>query len=228
MQSRPGVLASWVVGVSQTASLGCVVAERPVALPGGDHAAVGVMSASLGEFTKPFARHAWIAVRERGSHRWVRFENGRAGTAGEDPLRDPCECRGPSDLSQVRAHGLIEGREAERAIRCIDAETRHYRDEYRFWPGPNCNTYVERMLRVCGVELDLPATAVGRDYRGVLGASVTSGGTGVQVDSPLLGFKVGLKEGVEIHWMTLPIGVDLWPPALIVPLGPGRLGFDDR
>jgi len=26
----------------------------------------------------------------------------------------------------------------------------------------------------------------------------------------------------------LSFGVDLWPPALILPLGPGRLGFADR
>jgi len=26
----------------------------------------------------------------------------------------------------------------------------------------------------------------------------------------------------------LSIGVDLWPPAILIPLGPGRLGFADR
>ena len=40
--------------------------------------------------------------------------------------------------------------------------------------------------------------------------------------------RVGLFEGVEVHALGLAFGVDLWPPALIVPLGGGRLGFADR
>jgi len=59
-------------------------------------------------------------------------------------------------------------------------------------------------------------------------ASKTSEGTGVQVESPVVGAKIGLAEGLEVHIGTLPFGVDLWPPALIVPIGGGRLGFADR
>jgi len=50
----------------------------------------------------------------------------------------------------------------------------------------------------------------------------------VQVETPVLGFKIGLKEGVEVHIIGLSFGIDLWPPALIVPWGSGRLGFADR
>ena len=46
--------------------------------------------------------------------------------------------------------------------------------------------------------------------------------------TPVLGLKIGLKEGIEIHIIGLAIGIDLWPPAIIVPLGPGRIGFADR
>jgi hypothetical protein len=60
-----------------------------------------------------------------------------------------------------------------------------------------------------------------------LGASLTSGGTGIQVETPIVGVKLGLKEGVELHVLALAFGVDLWPPALIVPFGSGRVGFED-
>ena len=39
---------------------------------------------------------------------------------------------------------------------------------------------------------------------------------------------LGLKEGIELHVIGLSIGIDFWPPAIIVPLGPGRIGFADR
>jgi hypothetical protein len=40
--------------------------------------------------------------------------------------------------------------------------------------------------------------------------------------------KIGLKEGLEVHIVGLSFGIDLWPPAIILPLGPGRIGFADR
>ena len=97
-----------------------------------------------------------------------------------------------------------------------------------FYPGPNSNTFGDRILRKCNLHASLPATSIGKDWRGWIGAGVTSEGTGVQLETPLLGVKIGLKEGIEIHVIGLSIGVDLWPPAIILPLGPGRLGFADR
>jgi hypothetical protein len=40
--------------------------------------------------------------------------------------------------------------------------------------------------------------------------------------------RLGLTEGVELHLFGMAFGIDLWPPAFIVPIGPGRLGFEDR
>ncbi len=211
-------------------AIGCVVAERPLALPTGDHAAVGVLSAGLGASMREVGRHSWIAARREGSTEWARFENGSV-SHGRAPLEDPCPCsRDDRDAREgaVRLHGVVEGDEAARAIVCLTRETQRYDEHYGFWPGPNCNTYVERMVRLCHLGVDLPATAYGKDFRGALGASTTSGGTGVQIESPVVGLKLGLKEGIEVHIVTLPVGVDVWPPALIVPIGPGRIGFDDR
>jgi hypothetical protein len=85
------------------------------------------------------------------------------------------------------------------------------------------------MIRRCELYVELPAPAIGKDYRGpVVGASLSPGGTGVQLETPLVGGKLGITEGIEFHVLGMGWGVDIWPPALIVPVGPGRIGFDDR
>lgn len=143
-----------------------------------------------------------------------------------DPLEDFAAGGG-----DVRLHGSWHGNEAAEAIVCLKREVPRYphKNVYRAWPGPNSNTFVDYMLRECGLHADLPATAIGKDYRGlVFGASLTAGGTGVQVETAILGAKLGLTEGIEVHLFQMAWGIDVWPPALIVPIGPGRFGFDDR
>ena len=62
----------------------------------------------------------------------------------------------------------------------------------------------------------------------MIGAGISSERTGVQLETPLVGLKIGLREGIEVHVIGLAFGIDLWPPAIILPLGPGRIGFADR
>lgn len=43
----------------------------------------------------------------------------------------------------------------------------------------------------CGIAVDLPAPSIGKDYRGlVVGVSTTAGGTGVQLETPVVGAKL--------------------------------------
>src|SRR5205823_2391837 len=122
-------------------------------------------------------------------------------------------------------HGLWRGTDADRAAPGVKRDIEAH---YIFYPGPNSNTFGDRVMRACGLHASLPATSVGKDWRGWIGAGVTSEGTGLQLETPIIGIKIGLKEGIEIHIIGLAIGIDLWPPAIIVPLGPGRIGFADR
>ena len=203
---------------------GCVIGERPLVVPDDREAVVMVLSTDLLEAMGAVGRHSWIAARERGAREFTRYEV--LGEA-ERFVGDPFTSNAGED---VRLHAVLRGADAEAAIPCIERELVLYNKEesYGFWPGPNCNTFVERVARHCGIHVDLPATAVGRDYRGIVGASTTSGGTGVQFESVVFGLKIGLTEGIEIHLFGLAFGFDAWPPAIIVPLGPGRIGFDDR
>ncbi|MGE0325456.1 MAG: DUF3750 domain-containing protein [Polyangiaceae bacterium] len=216
---------------------GCVVAQQPVEVPRDADAHVLLLSAALPKPVSEVARHPWLAFRERGAHagEWERYEVASSdprpplGTIRYnrmDPLRDFAGGGG-----DVRVHGSWHGNAATEAIGCLRREVPRYPDRniYRAWPGPNSNTFVDYMLRECGLHADLPSPAIGKDYRGlVFGASLTSGGTGIQVETAIVGAKVGLTEGIEVHLFQMAWGIDFWPPALIVPLGPGRFGFDDR
>ncbi len=199
----------------------CVVAPRSLGAPNTDEAVVMVLSNRLEGPIRRIARHAYIAVKKDTG--WTIWECcGPGSHSTSDPFK-------PSFGDQVMLHAVITGIRAERAIECIGPETEKYGDpRYWPWPGPNSNTYVEAIARKCDIPVSLPSTAIGKDFRGIIGASVTSEGTGVQLETPVVGLRVGLKEGIEVHLFGLALGIDLWPPAIIVPVGDGRIGFGDR
>jgi hypothetical protein len=228
------VRAAGVVALAGLAS-GCLVGQRPVVEPTGSEAAALVGSAALGGPLVGIARHPWISLRERNGVEWERWEvmccpdGGRYGTVRRTHI-DPLSDHGGGG-GDVRLHGVWRGTEAERIIACVREEAPRYpyRDEYLVWPGPNSNTFVDFMIRACDLHVELPATAIGKGYRGpALGASVTPGGTGLQVETALVGAQIGITEGVELHLLGMAWGIDLFPPAIIVPVNPGRIGFDDR
>ncbi len=197
---------------------GCVILKRELEVPGGDQPTVMLLSTSMPEPIADIARHSWLSVRAEGEQRWERIEVGHFGSGPLDGEGD------------VRLHKVWRGARAQKAIACLreHAAGYHPQGKYLPWPGPNSNTFVDRLLRRCRLDADLPVTAIGKDYRGWIGAGVTSGRTGVQLETPVAGLKLGLTEGVELHLLGLGLGIDLWPPALIVPFAGGRWGFDDR
>ncbi len=197
---------------------GCVVGQREVKVPTGDDAAIVLASVTMPEPIDTIARHAWFAIREEGSATWSKVEYGGFGPG---PLK--------TNHGEVMVHAVWRGSRASKGIACLKKwQSKDLRMKYIPYPGPNSNTYVDALLRRCKLRADLPTTAIGKDYRGrFIGASWTSGGTGFQVETPLVGFRLGLTEGIEVHLLTLAFGVDLWPPAILIPFGPGRIGFAD-
>lgn len=203
---------------------GCVILPRPLVAPSTDTDAVLLLTGTLPFPMDQIARHPWFATRRAGQELWQVWEVGGGGHL-DDPFAN--EPYGAPIL-----HGVWTGAEATAAIACIErvapgVKTRIERD-YFLVPGPNSNTFGDEVLRACDLAASLPATSVGKDYRGLIGAGITSERTGVQLETAVLGVKLGLREGVEVHILGLSFGIDLWPPAIIVPLGPGRIGFADR
>ncbi len=166
------------------------------------------------------ARHSWIVVQEVGKP-LRRYELGSSG--GQNPFDDFA-------AGDVMLHGVVTGTEEEiEAIdRCLaEADHAYYKvhPDYFPIPGPNSNTFVAFLDRKCALGVELPPTAIGRDYVGIWGADLTEGRTGIQIGSIPFGVRLGLREGVSVQIFGLPIGLHLAPPGLDLPINPGRLGF---
>ena len=132
----------------------------------------------------------------------------------------------PTLLREIRG-----GKEVDNMIDRLysAAENYPYDKQYRVWPGPNSNTFVAWLGRALPeLELELPATAIGKDYLpgGALFARTPSN-TGVQFSlGGAFGLLVGVEEGVEVNLLGFSAGIDLQPPAIKLP-GIGRIGVSD-
>lgn len=124
-----------------------------------------------------------------------------------------------------------QGEQAAAMIEKIEAAIASYpfADTYRAYPGPNSNTFLAHIGReVPELKLDLPANAIGKDYRPLNHpVGVSSSGSGLQFSLfGLLGASIGLQEGVELNFLGLNFGLDFNRPGLRLPFI-GRLGMDD-
>ena len=131
-----------------------------------------------------------------------------------------------ADIEQAERLGIlvVTREDIERAIRSYP-----YANTYRSYPGPNSNTFLAHIGReVPALKLDLPANAIGKDYRPIdrpVGLSPT--GSGVQASLlGLLGLSIGLQEGIEANLLGLNFGIDFNRLALRLPFI-GRLGASD-
>lgn len=180
-----------------------------------------------------FSLHCWIATKEKNADHYVTYHviGWRLNRVGTSLLV-------AKDIPDRRWFGSepilideLKGEKAEAAIPKIKALVDSYPNAkvYRAWPGPNSNTFVSHIIRnVSEMGVELPANAIGKDWidDGDL-FGLSESGTGVQFSTlGALGFTLGLAEGVELNLLGLTFGLDLWRPAIKLPLI-GRLGFKD-
>ena len=100
-----------------------------------------------------------------------------------------------------------------------------YKNDYTAWPGPNSNTFIAHIGRhVPELGLDLPSTAIGKDY--LLNGSIIDtppSGSGIQFSLfGLFGILMSNIEGVEINLLGQVTGFDFSRLALKIP-GIGEL-----
>ena len=204
-------------------------AVRPSAVADADHLVV-VKSVRLPDrewlpwYTR-FAEHCWVDVKLGAE--WTRVEWNQhlehvqvEPLAADDAMRDERWGRG------VAVHGVEAGafaRELGLRILATAADFPAAAD-YRAWPGPNSNSFVDWLARTTGLPLHLPPNAVGKDYAAWLRVGASSSGSGVEAETALLGVQAGLREGLELHALGLTLGVGLWPPALKLPFLPAIPG----
>ena len=193
-----------------------------------DEAIVQVYAARAFRWRRHFAVHPWIIYKRAGDVTYTRYEV--VGWRGRDVVQRNYAV--PDGLWYGAVPELLvdhRGPVAARLIDQIEAAIASYphADQYRSYPGPNSNTFLAHIGRqVPALKLDLPPTAIGKDYRPLsqpVGLSPT--GSGMQVTlGGLLGVSMGWQEGIEFNLLGLHMGVDLNTPALRLPLV-GRIGF---
>lgn len=177
-----------------------------------------------------FGVHTWIATKRLGADHYVRHEViGWGVRHGADAVRV-----GPGipDTYWFGSKPAIlvdlRGPEVESLIDQIEAAGKlyPYNNRYAVWPGPNSNTFTAFVARqVPGLRVDLPPTAIGKDYlSGWNPVASSPSGTGFQVSvAGVAGVMLALEEGLEVNLLGLTFGIDVNPPALKLP-GIGRIG----
>ncbi len=194
-------------------------APDPAAYKG---AVVQVYGARTRGWRGAFAIHTWVAVKRPGADDYTRYEvigwryfrGGRALQIRTTPEPDGWwfgnEPQLLYDLRGPAAASLIP--EIEAAVAAYP-----HADFYRTWPGPNSNSFTAHVGRsVPALGLDLPPTAIGKDYHGAPIGRSPGGGLQVSLFG-LVGLLISPAEGVEVNLLGLSVGVDPLQPGLRLP-----------
>jgi len=174
-----------------------------------------------------FGVHTWFAVKPTNAKRWSVYEviGWRLRWAESVVVVRTREPDGRWFGAEPELYAEKRGKGVDELIKRIDqaAHEYPYANEYTIWPGPNSNTFTAWIARaVPELGVDLPATAIGKDYlgRSVFGSAPS--GRGFQVSlGGLLGITASGVEGLELNILGLNIGVG--PSGVKLPLI-GRIG----
>ena len=193
-------------------------------------AVVQVYGARTVRWRGAFGIHPWIAVKRAGAERYtIHHILGWRTRYGGDALV-ASEVDAP-DTQWYGSHPQLladhRGAAAEAMIGRIEAAIARYPwgREYRLWPGPNSNTFVAWIARqVPELRLDLPPTAIGKDYLGLTTfIDRAPSGTGWQLSVlGLAGATLAQDEGLELNLLGLGFGIDVDDRVLRLP-GFGRI-----
>ncbi len=176
-----------------------------------------------------FGVHTWFAVKPAAAKAYTVYEligwRLRYGNSAVVIRERAPDARWfgsePELIAERRGAGV------EELIARIDKAARAYpwAGEYTMWPGPNSNTFTAWVARaVPELEVDLPPTAIGKDYSGANLIASAPSGKGFQLSVfGLAGLTASAVEGLEVNLLGLTFGLNPFDPAVKLPLL-GRLG----
>ena len=207
------------------------IAPTPETTP---EAVVQVYSARALNWRGIFGVHTWIATKPENAPEYTIHQviGWRAYRGLPVVVSAPGIPDGRWFGNEPTLIGGLSGSPAAEAIpKILEAVANYpYAHEYQLWPGPNSNTFMAYIGRkVPELQMDLPATAIGKDYP-INGSMLdrTPSGTGYQLSMlGLLGVSVGREEGFELNLLGLNFGIDFFRPALKLPFI-GRLGVGEH
>jgi hypothetical protein len=160
-----------------------------------------------------FGVHTWVAVKPTNAMSWTVYEiigwrlrwSDSALVIRERQPDAPWFGSVPELYADKRGPGV------EELIARIDKAAREYpyANTYTLWPGPNSNTFTAWIARkVPELQMDLPSTAVGKDYIGSTFVSTAPSGSGFQFTlAGLFGVAAGPVDGFELNLLGMNFGV---------------------
>jgi hypothetical protein len=119
-------------------------------------------------FIGAIAVHHWFVVRDDAGecHRWEVWQTKNAGGVSNGHVH--CDLKAPEDGvggGPSRLATEWHGSEAERICMALEAKDYPYSERYRYWPGPNSNTFVAWVLRRAGIQYALRWRGIGRHWK---------------------------------------------------------------
>ena len=200
------------------------LAPDPASTP---EAVIQVYGARTWGWKGAFGVHTWVATKASKAKDWTVYEVIGWRLRWSDDVvavshRAP-DARWYGSEPELYADKRGEGVDA--LIARIDKAAREYpyAHEYTLWPGPNSNTFTAWLTRsVPELGVDLPGTAIGKDFLGDRIIGTPASGQGVQLSlAGLLGVTASGVEGLEVNVLGLAFGIG--PSGVKLPLI-GRIG----
>ena len=191
-------------------------------------AAIRIYAARTVRWRGIFAVHCWLVYKPAGAAAYTRYDY-TAWT--ELPVRMNGYAADGRWFGRVpETVYTLDGAAAERLIPEIEAAIARYplaaAGDYRAWPGPNSNTFIQAILdAVPALDATLPALAIGKDfpYDGSW-LRPTADRAGLRLSlRGYGGVTLGWREGVALDLFGAAVRLDLRRPALELP-GLGRFG----
>ncbi|NKB20189.1 MAG: DUF3750 domain-containing protein [Alphaproteobacteria bacterium] len=218
------VAGDWRTATRQSSGLAPKVDTTPEAV-------VQVYAARAFSWRGAFAVHTWISVKPENAKEytvyevmgWYAFGGGSALQIHNDETDRYWFGARPELLTDLR------GAKAAKAIKDIRIAVKAYpyAGTYTTWPGPNSNTFTAFVTRrVPELSVDLPPTAIGKDYLpggSIFGKAPSGGGAQFSIFGAL-GILVSKDEGIEFNILGLSFGIDPGDLAIRLP-GVGKIGL---
>ncbi|MCC2672589.1 MAG: hypothetical protein K0Q72_5061, partial [Armatimonadetes bacterium] len=190
---------------------------------------VELRGATLPSVLRAIALHHWFVViePETGSTtRWEVWQNRDAGGQSWGHLhRNLMHADRPVGGGPSFTVATWTGDDARRLQAVLEQPDEYpFREVYRYWPGPNSNTYAAWVLARAGLLHDFDPRGIGKDFVAPYGFGLSRCAGSTCLSSPLIGARWGRHVGLELHLLGLTLGIGHRPLRLKTPLGLLRLG----
>jgi hypothetical protein len=193
-----------------------------------DELIVELRGATLPSVLRAIAVHHWFVVfdPETGATtRWEVWQNRDAdGESWGHLHRDLMHPDRPVGGGPTFTVAQWEGDEARRLRDVLERPEEYpFREVYRYWPGPNSNTYAAWVLARAGLLHDFDPRGIGKDFLAPYGFGISRGPGSTCLGTPLLGVRWGRHVGLELYVLGLTFGLAYRPLRLKGPFGSLRL-----